>query len=490
MRDSAQQRLKKSAKHTAIYAVGTIIRRIAGFVMLPIYTRYLTPQDYGVIELLTVATQFISIIVGLRITQAMLRYYVLADTQYEKQRIVSTVLITALCMSALGVVLLSFGSAPISMILFGHKDYADAVQLFGFCLITNTVTATGLSYLRAQQKPVHFVTVGVCVLVLQIVSNLVFVVHLEMGVMGVIISALVSGAIVSLTLFTYIVTQVGFTYSSAFAYRLLRFVYPLVLSSLGGLYVAYADKYFVRVFCGLDNVGLYALASRLGSVVMIAYEGFNLSWAADRFEIYKRPDARELFSCVFRFLNVGLFLIGAFLIIGARDVLWLMADPAFYPAAAFVTPLVLATIMRVYNNFCNFGLYLSESTKDVAIGSFIKAVLATIGCLTLIPSFGPMGAGYALLLSGFSEFLWVNHRATKHYDMQIDWWFLLPLASLVGLAVILAELLPFGDFRYTTGRIMLCATLPVLVWMLPVLKPQDRALLAGLLRKKARLDHQ
>lgn len=68
--------LGKTVKHSAIYAVGTILRRITGLVMLPIYTRYLTPADYGVVELLTMAIELAGILVGLRISQAMFRYYI------------------------------------------------------------------------------------------------------------------------------------------------------------------------------------------------------------------------------------------------------------------------------------------------------------------------------------------------------------------------------------------------------------------------------
>ena len=83
--------LKKTAKHSAIYAIGTMFRRLTGLVMLPIYTRSLTPADYGVVELLSMAIEIAGILIGLRISQAMFRYYILAETDNEKDKILQVI---------------------------------------------------------------------------------------------------------------------------------------------------------------------------------------------------------------------------------------------------------------------------------------------------------------------------------------------------------------------------------------------------------------
>ena len=83
MSEEKSGHLKSTAKHSAIYAIGALISRLTALVMLPIYTRYLTPADYGVIELLTMAIEITGILVGLRITQALFRFYILAKDRRE-----------------------------------------------------------------------------------------------------------------------------------------------------------------------------------------------------------------------------------------------------------------------------------------------------------------------------------------------------------------------------------------------------------------------
>ena len=181
--------LKKTAKDSSIYAIGTILRRITALVMLPIYTRYLTPADYGVVELLGMAIEIAGILVGLRIAQAMFRFYILAEDQAEKQKVVSTVLLTVLVSSVVGVTVLYLGAEHISRFIFGNNEYIYEFRLFVFTLVTNAISAVGLSYLRARQMPVLFVSIGAATLALQVSLNIIFVVMLEMHVRGVIYSA-------------------------------------------------------------------------------------------------------------------------------------------------------------------------------------------------------------------------------------------------------------------------------------------------------------
>ena len=204
------KQLKKTAAHSAIYAFGTMLRRITGLVMLPIYTRYLSPVDYGVIELLSMAIEITGILVGLRITQAMFRFYILAEDGREKREIASTVLLTVLAASSLGAAVLYFAAEPLSELIFGDTTYLYEFQLFAFTLITNAVSAMGLAYIRARHMPVLFVSIGAVTLALQVTLNVIFVVMLDMHALGVVYSALCSGAVVAVGFCLYVFGGVGF----------------------------------------------------------------------------------------------------------------------------------------------------------------------------------------------------------------------------------------------------------------------------------------
>ncbi len=475
--------IKKTAKHTAIYAIGSILRHITGFVMLPIYTRYLIPADYGAVELLTMAIEITGILIGLRITQALFRFYILAKDEIKKKEIVSTVLLTILASSSFGALILYFSAKPLSTLIFGDSSYLYEFQLFSLTLITNAASAVGLAFLRARQMPVLFISIGAVTLALQVVLNVFFVVFLDLHVRGVVYSSLCSGMVIAIGLCWYVFRNVGVQYSYSIFQRLVRFVAPLILASIGGFYVAYADKYFLRLFGSLTDVGLYVLAARLSSIPGTLYDSFNTSWNADRYEIVKHKNASDIFNQIFRFVSVVLVLAGVGLALFAADFFHIITSPNYYPAAGVVPLLVIASLVNIYKMFCNFGIMLGEHTRHIAEATWIKVVIVTAGYLVLIPYLGIYGAAFALLISNLFEFYWVNKYARRNYDMNLRWMpiNMMFIAGLICVAV--GILIPTGVLSWFILRVMLYAGFVFLIFRMPVLHEVDQQILRAGLNK-------
>lgn len=479
--------LKKTVKHSAIYGFGTMLRRLTGLIMLPIYTRYMTPADYGVVELLSMAIEIVSILVGLRISQAMFRYYILEDNADEKRKIVSTVLFTVMVSSSFGAAILYMAAEPLTQLIFGSADYLFEFQLFALTLLTNAITAAGLSYLRARQVPMLFLAINIASLILQVCLNIYFVVMLELHVTGVVYSALISGIVISTGLFVYVLSQTGIHYSVSIAIKLIKFVSPLMLASLGAFYVAYADKYFLRVFGNLTDVGLYALAARVSSVLATIFEAFNMSWGADRFEVLKKENARYIYDQVFRFLSVVLFLIGAAMAMFANDFFRLMTSPEFYPASYVVPILIVAALSRIYMIFSNLGALYGERTGIMATASWIKVFVATVCYLLLIPYFGIYGAATALMLSSFIELCWVYKQSAKIYDMELQLRPVLMMFAVTVACVISGLLLPEGEITWFASRVCLFLLLIFVLYKMPVWTLEEKNSVSLFLAGNAKL---
>lgn len=475
--------LRKTAAHSGIYALGTLLGRITALVMLPIYTRYLSPSDYGVLELLLMAIEITGILVGMRIAQAMFRFYILAEGESERKEIVSTVLLSILLTSSLGAVALYLSAEPLTILIFGDPGYLGEFRLFAFTLITNAVSAVGLAYLRARQMPVVYVSIGAATLILQVTLNVIFVVILQLHVRGVVYSSLCSGIIIATAFTLYLLKWAGFRYSLALARRLFRFIAPLILASIAAFYVAYADKYFLRLFGSLATVGLYALAARIGSILVTLFNAFNMSWNADRYEIVKHDNAREIFRQVFRFLSAVLVLTGAGLALFAGDFFRIMTDPQFYPASNIVPLLVSAGIARIYAMFCNFGIMLDERTRHIAEGSWLKVIVASAGYVLLIPYLGVYGAGLTLLVSNLVEFYWINRCATRCYDMGLQWATAGAMLSAGAVCVMVGMLVPVGEAEWFFVRLVCYGCLVAAIYRMLIREETDRELMKAAFRK-------
>jgi len=92
----------KIVRHTGIYLFGDILRRSVSLIMLPIYTRYLTPEDYGVVELLSMIIDLATIIFGARIAQAIFRFYCTAKSDSDKNNVIASALFLAVLLNGIG----------------------------------------------------------------------------------------------------------------------------------------------------------------------------------------------------------------------------------------------------------------------------------------------------------------------------------------------------------------------------------------------------
>lgn len=471
------------SRDASIYGIGTLLRHMTALVMLPIYTRYLDPADYGAIEMLTMALEIAGILMGLRISQAMFRFYILEENENKKKLIVSTVYVAAVILSVIGVFTLEALSPVFVKLLFGNLEYLTEFRLFVFTLVTMAISNTGMVYIQAQQRPALYVVMSALTLVLQVSGNIYFVVYRELHVLGVVYSALISGLAMSVILSVFVVRKAGLHINIEILSRLVRFVYPLIAASVAGFYVAYSDKYFIRLFDDLASVGLYALAGRLASITATFYSTFNQSWSAARFEIYKQENFREIFNQVFKLVSVASVLVAAGLVMFSKDVVYFMTDESYHAALKIIPLFVLAVFIRLYVPFFNFGILLTEKTKFLAYASWIKAAVSTILYLFLIPSYGITGAVVALLLSNCVETVYVYVKSQNLFDMGLN---IFPVIMVVVSCVpmlIVGWLIPVGTVFDTFIRVILYLVIMLTFFFLPIWSKQEKEYAISLLSR-------
>ena len=116
--------LKKLSKHTLIYGTGILLGKAIGFFLIPLYTHYLTPKDYGILELLDLTGYIIGYFVGLGIDQAILRYYNITNKKEERDEVLSTALIFNIFFGTFLVSVLLPTSKILSRYILGSTQYA------------------------------------------------------------------------------------------------------------------------------------------------------------------------------------------------------------------------------------------------------------------------------------------------------------------------------------------------------------------------------
>ena len=474
----------KTVKHTTIYALGVVAGRAASIVMLPIYLNHLTPEDYGVLELLGMTLDFVSVILGLRIGQAVFRYHAEYKDRSDKNELMSTAMWMVVALNVVGVSLLLALSKPSSWFVFGNTEHVGQLMLFAPTLLLTAVIEVVFVFIRAEQKPWVFVGCSLTRLLLQVALNIYFVVVKGMHVEGVIYGAVLSNGFMCVMMCSYSVSKTGIRWSTEQARTLISFSWPLLLAGIGAFYLTFGDRYFLRLFAGTDEVGLYSLAYRVAfALVILFWRPFISIWESQRYEVYKRKDAVRVYQRTFVMVSLILITASLGVTLFIEDLLVVIGDAEYYPAAPMVPVLLAAYVLQSWTSFCNLGIMVKNNTIQITYATVVAIVVISAGYGILVPMFGGMGAAWATLIAFAARLIWVYKKAKAHFDMCLPWATIRQISAMA-IAVFLATHWAPDQLFYSIAihSVAFGAFLALLVG-LPILGEEERKLLKSLLRR-------
>ena len=462
-----QSSSKKLISHGGIYFLGTILQRCVSLVMLPIYTRCLTPADYGIIELLSMILDLFGIILGLRIGQAIFRFYHEYSDQKDKNEIISTSLYLVAGMNAVGVFFIFAMANPLSITILGDASQTGNLLLFSLTLLFQGFLEIPMTYIRARQCPWIFIIFSILKLSLQLSLNIYFVVLLKMHVEGVIYSAVISSGTMGFLLGGYALAHTGMRFSLKKAKQLVSFSLPLILTGIVSFYITFGDRYFLRIFGSMADVGIYSLGYKFGFIMMfLVVQPFHNIWDSEKYNIYKKKNARAEYQKTFLLFSALTILVCIGISIFVKDLLKIMSDQLFWSASRVVPIILAAYLTNAWCSFVDLGILLKNKTFEITYGTILGAIVITIGYFVLIPLYGVMGAAVATLFGFGSRCIWVYWRAKKLYNMGLQWmkigWLLLIWIAVSLAAMLRPEELKLSICLDTILMAIACASLILL----------------------------
>ena len=475
------EQLKKLGRHTLVYTTGIVIGRVASFVMLPVYTRFLSPADYGVMELLGMTIDVIGMVAGVGIITSVFKFYYEEDDPASKKALIST---AALAVVALAIVttLVGLALAPeMSRLIFGSLTNLHYLRLYLLLYLLQNFEYVPLLLIRAENRSVFFVTVNTMKLAAMLSFNIMFVVHFRMGIEGVLASSIITSVAVAIGLTGLLIRRVGIQFSKDKLRRMLLFGGPMVPWMLGNFVLVFSDRFFLNHYTDTATVGIYSLAYKFAFVLSaFAYSPFETVWSSQRFEVAKQPDAPEIYARVFLYLNVILGGAGLMVALFVKDFLSVMSAPAFLSAYHLVPLLLAAQIVFTWSGYWSLGIVISGRTKVLGNGAVVLVPLTLILNYLLIPRFGMYGAAWATFVAYAIRFVWIYNFAQVYYPIRYHWTSIVKLYGILGVAV--AVRFAYRS-EFMTASISLSVALLLtsigLVYFL-VLSPADRTAMRNL----------
>ncbi|MDD5426625.1 MAG: oligosaccharide flippase family protein [candidate division Zixibacteria bacterium] len=468
--------IKSLAKHSVIYGLGDLLSKSIGFILIPVYTHYLSTEEYGTLELLDLTSYIIGLLLAMGIAQSVVRYYYEYEDQKRKNQVISVAMLTiwAVCLFVLFV--LFYFSDRISTLVFNAPDYSHLFNIIFITMVINLSNEIPTTLLRIQQRSVFFVVISLARLVLNLTLNIVFIVHYGLGVLGILYGGLIASAVTGVFLTVYTLRQTGLAYSLDIAKAMLKYGFPLVGSWLGMFVLNFGDRFLLQRLATLSDVGIYSLAYKFGmlpNVLILA--PFSRIWAPKQFEIVKEPDALPTYGLVFTyFIYIQLF-VGLGILVLIRDILIIIADPEYHSAYQYVILILISYIFYGAYSFTQFGILLKKKTKYLGITALIGAVLNIVLNLLLIPPFKIWGAAIATICSFAFLLICVFPIAQHFYRIPYELGRLVKMVlTAAGLYVIALYINPTNIYSSITVKFVIALCFPVVLYLIGFYHREER----------------
>ena len=402
-----------------MYGLGQVLRRLSSFLLLPVYTNYLRPADYGVIAVLDFVTTIFAIMIGAGMVNAVTRYSFDAKDEAGRNRVWWTGLTFIAGVSTVVLVPALVFRESLAAITLGDSVPQGAWYL-ALALPTmwlNIVQAIPDAYLRVRKWSSLSVAVNLFRLVLNVSLNVTFLVVWNLGVIGILAGNLIAVAFTACVQFAIFTRHAqSYEFDSPLLRLLLQFGMPLIVTTLLSLIMHQADRYILRLFVGMDQVGIYSLAYTIGQgVFTLCLLPFSMIWSVVIYEIAKRPDAKQMYVQVFEYFIYGLGLIMLGVSLFAEHILTVMVDPAYFSAASIVPIICLAYLFFGMHDHFRVPVMLEKRTVALVPVYAAGAAINIGGNFLLIPFLGAHGAAWISVFT-FASFAFLGLWRYRQID--------------------------------------------------------------------------
>jgi O-antigen/teichoic acid export membrane protein len=470
--------LRRLGKHSLIYGLGGLVSRILAVLLLPLYTRYLSPSDYGKVETLIAFTVVIGIVLRMGITSALFRFYFDSPEPEQRRLVLRTSFWFTMSTATVGLIAGLALSPDIAELLFGSPDDWELVAASFVNLWVNMNYEQLTSLFRLEERSTAFVGASLANILLTVGATLVLVVALEAGPLGVIVGNFAGTLLVYLALVGYRREQLGFQFDRGLLREMNRFGVPLMPTALFLWATNFSNRLFLVKLTDTAEVGLYSVGVRIASAMVLVLTAFRLAWPAFAYSIEDDGEARRTYAFVLTYLVLVTTWVATTLTLLSPWIVDWLAAPAFSSASRVVGPLAFAAVAFGGYIVVAIGLGRARRTQFNWVVTGAAAVVSVALNLILIPRYGMMGAAVGNIAAYGTMFAGMSWWAQRNYRVPYQWRRVLT-AAFAGAGLAVAGKLIGGGLPVA---FLLALAYPVVLLPLGFYLPAERRAIGARLR--------
>jgi O-antigen/teichoic acid export membrane protein len=459
--------LKSSVRDTVIYSVGTFASKLAGFILVPLYTnkKFLSETDFGVLNLAEANLQIVISVLGLGLNWAYERWYWDQEQIPRRKSIFFTILFTTTFLSLFLVGISFIFSKYFSGWIFDNADYYTIFRLMMINAGFEIIAQTPNSLIRLNEKPGLFTIANLSKLTASVIFTVLFIVKFDLGLYGVYYAQLIGIGFYFLVLSPFILRHIELKFEWAELRNMIWFRFPFLMPIIALNLFNFNDRFVMTKLVGVVDAGIYSLGAKLANTIKVFL--ITAIWLALTPTIYRMmndPNNKRFYSKIMTYLSFTVIIVVMLFSFFSKELVALIAKDDIYLQAYQVIPIVsLAIFFGLLKDISMIGLNITKKTGAIASTTIAVSVFNLAMNFALIPFLGMIGAACASLLAQLLFFIVIYRVAQKNYPIPYE------LGKITLMLVIASSLFVVS---LLTDNVNLWLRLPVklfLVMVFPVI---------------------
>lgn len=465
--------LKKTFRHTFYYSISNFSTKLVGLILLPLYTTYLSPNEYGMYVIIEITSFILIDTLPFHFPTAMMRWSASSANETERKQIVFTSFLPMLIISFLLFLFFPFSSF-FSELFFESKEF---YSYFNYLIVISVVAIINqfqLSLLRYLEKSKIFLVLNISRFAIVVALNFYLLSYLKYGIEGVLISQLAGYLFVFVFSLRTTLSNMIFKFDKKIFIEMLRFIWPLAFSSLLLSLMGNVDKYIIKFVLGNAAVGVYTIGFRIASIINVVFiQSFQLGYLPYAFKKLGESNAKRFYSKVLTYYTLIISLTVLIISIFSEDILKLAAANEKYYAALIVIPFILfAFIFKGMNFIFSMGFHFSKKTTYHSLIALITFISSVITYYISSLFFGIQGVAAANIFIYLLNAVLALIFAQRFYPIKYEFKKVILILTITFVLYFLTTLIPTGLIIFSQIlKILLVLSLPLLLKLFNFFEP-------------------
>ncbi len=428
----------------AVYGASSLLGQFINFLLLPVYMWYIDPRANGEFLMITNVMAYFTPLTNLGMINAVFRRFNVEKDDRQRGAVLSTglcsIAITSCVALVLGLIfatsLARFALGTETAIAEGDVTFLVRVALVSFA--ASTVGAMPLAVLRADRRVKTVALVNLTRTLLTIGSTMALIVVAGWGVRGVFVGQLLGELVCTTGLFAMTARSFRYAPNLATWKKMASYGLPFVPHQLQGMTMEVIPSQAVGYMLGLAEAGVYGIAMKFAMPVTFIVNSVQAAWVPYKFQVHADDEnPAEVFRTIITYYIAAILYLWVGVSLWGPELVWLMGQENYYPAAALVPFAALVPVSRGIYFMLGTGMELSDDTRPFPLVTAAGLVTAAISALVLIPRFGVAGGAIAAANSFIALTVVIYYFSQKRFAIRYDFSTLFTLVALAVAAVAL-----------------------------------------------------